>query len=95
MLNDPAVKGFFLCDQWSGAHIKALEPEIVTGVRQDDTVRRPTTIPLIGPITAATIQALVPDPAAFTSGRHFAAWIGLTPKNNVSGQPAPRGGRAC
>ena len=39
----------------------------------------------IGPITAATIQALVPDPGAFASGRHFAAWVGLTPKTNSSG----------
>jgi transposase len=42
-------------------------------------------IPGVGPITAATIQALVPDPGAFTSGRHFATWIGLTPRLNSSG----------
>jgi transposase len=46
-------------------------------VRRDDTMRRPATIPGIGPITAATIQALVPDLGAFTSGRHLAAWIGF------------------
>lgn len=65
--------------------ISALEREIVAGVRRDETMRRLTTIPGIGPITAATIQSLVPDPGAFTSGRHFAAWIGLTPKMNASG----------
>lgn len=64
---------------------KALEREIVASVRRDDVARRLTTIPGIGPITAATIQALVPDPTAFTSGRHFAAWIGLTPRSNSSG----------
>jgi transposase len=59
--------------------------EIVAEVRRDDTMRRLATIPGIGPITAATIQALVPDPGAFTSGRHFAAWVGLTPKMHSSG----------
>ena len=48
-------------------------------------MRRLATIPGVGPITAATIQALVPDPGVFTSGRHFAAWIGLTPKMQASG----------
>jgi transposase len=65
--------------------VDTLERKIVAEVRRDDTMRRLTTIPGIGPITAATIQALVPDPGAFTSGRHFAAWIGLTPKMHSSG----------
>ena len=64
---------------------EALERQIVSEVRADDTMRRLSTIPGIGPITAATIQALVPDPGAFVSGRHFAAWVGLTPKTNSSG----------
>jgi transposase len=65
--------------------VDALGRQIVAEVRRDDTMRRLSTIPGIGPITAATIQALVPDPGAFTSGRHFAAWIGLTPKMHSSG----------
>jgi len=40
-----------------------------------------TTIPGVGAITAATVKALVPDPDGFKSGRHFAAWLGLTPKS--------------
>jgi transposase len=65
--------------------VDTLERKIVAEVRRDDTMRRLATIPGIGPITAATIQALVPDPGVFTSGRHFAAWIGLTPKMHSSG----------
>jgi transposase len=65
--------------------VDTLGREIVAEVRRDDTMRRLATIPGVGPITAATIQALVPDPGAFTSGRHFAAWIGLTPKMHSSG----------
>jgi transposase len=65
--------------------IATLENEIVSEVRRDDTMRRLATIPGVGPITAATIVALVPDPRAFNSGRHFAAWIGLTPKMHSTG----------
>ncbi|NIB58673.1 transposase [Agrobacterium tumefaciens] len=31
------------------------------------------------------VNALVPDPAGFKCARHFAAWIGLTPKAHSSG----------
>lgn len=71
-----------------GERVETLEYEIVAEVRRDDVARRLTTIPGIGPITAATIRALVPDPGAFASGRHFAAWIGLTPRMNSSCQSA-------
>jgi len=53
--------------------IDTLGREIVAEVRRNDTMRRLATIPGIGPITAATIHALVPDPGVFRSGRHFAA----------------------
>jgi transposase len=65
--------------------IKTLEKAIVVATRRDDTARRLTTIPGIGAITAATILALVPDPTGFRSCRHFAAWLGLTPKPHSSG----------
>jgi transposase len=36
-------------------------------------------IPGVGPLGAITL-ALTVEPGNFTSGRHFAAWLGLTPK---------------
>jgi transposase len=48
-------------------------------------MRRLTTIPGVGAITAATIKSLVPDPGGFRSGRHFAAWLGLAPRPHSSG----------
>jgi transposase len=76
-----------LADQIEGltVRIEILGREIVAEVRRDDTMRRLATIPGVGPITAATIKALVPDPGTFKSGRHLAAWIGLTPKMHSSG----------
>ena len=42
------------------------------------------TVPGIGPITAITLSLRV-EPAHFTSARHFAAWLGLTPKEHSTG----------
>nr|WP_245311688.1 transposase [Bradyrhizobium pachyrhizi] len=39
-----------------------------------------STISDIGPITATTIAATVPDPTMFRSGREFAGRLGLTRK---------------
>jgi transposase len=42
-------------------------------------------IPGIGPIGATALAASVTDPRQFSSGRQFAAWLGLTPRQNSSG----------
>jgi transposase len=46
--------------------------------------RRLARIPSVGPVIAALLVMKVPDPHAFRSGRQFAAWLGLTPKNHSS-----------
>ena len=50
--------------------------------RADETSRRLTRIPSIGPVGASLLVMKTPEPQAFASGRHFAAWIGLTPKDH-------------
>jgi transposase len=50
-----------------------------------------TTIPGVGPITALSLVLAV-DPGEFTSGRHLAAWVGLTPKAHSSGGKQGLGG---
>jgi transposase len=62
-----------------------LDREIVVQARQDADLRRLTEVPGIGPISAASLKALVPDPSGFVSGRHFAAWLGLTPRAHSTG----------
>ena len=54
-------------------------------LKADETARRLTSIPGVGPIIAATARAVIQDPAAFRSGRDLAAWIGITPQANSSG----------
>lgn len=72
--------------------IDALEREIVREAKRDEDMLRLATIPGVGAITAASIKALVPDPHGFKSGRHFAAWLGLTPKSHSSGGKERLGG---
>ncbi|RXH34842.1 transposase, partial [Bradyrhizobium nanningense] len=64
----------------------------VVETKHDEDMRRLTTIPSVGAITAATIKALVPDPGRFKSARHFAAWLGLTPRPHSSGGKERLGG---
>jgi len=62
-----------------------LEAAIKAWHRANPTSRRLATIPGIGPITASALAASIPDPSLFRSGRHLAAWLGLTPRESSSG----------
>jgi transposase len=53
--------------------------------RQNVASQRLETIPGIGIITATALAASVPDPSVFGSGRQFAAFLGLVPRQNSSG----------
>jgi transposase len=72
--------------------VSAVEAAIIARSREDAVARRLATIPGIGPIIAARITALVPDPSIFRSGRDFAAWIGLVPRQNSTGGKPRLGG---
>jgi error-prone DNA polymerase len=65
--------------------IRAIEVEIVAHARHDDTARRLATIPGVGPITASLIAATVVDIGLFKTARHFAAWLGLVPRQFSTG----------
>lgn len=65
--------------------IDALERRLCVEHRTNETSRRLKTIPGIGVIGATAIAATVTDPKAFRSGREFAAWIGLVPRQSSTG----------
>jgi transposase len=67
------------------ARINELDQEMRGVAKIDDTMRRLMTIPGVGRVVAAAIRTFVTDPTSFKSARHFAAWIGLTPKSHSSG----------
>ena len=62
--------------------IAAVERKLMAFHRADETSRRLAKVPAIGPIGATLLSIKVPDAKCFRTGRDFAAWIGLTPKNH-------------
>jgi len=71
--------------------IAAIDKEIAALVKADETARRLTTIPGVGPVTASAIVATVQDASAFANGRDFAASLGLTPRQSSTGGKARLG----
>ncbi len=65
--------------------IEQAEAAIMSWRRESDASRRLAAIPGLGPITASAIVATVGDASQFRSARHFAAWLGLVPKQRSSG----------
>ena len=72
--------------------LDALESKVRTWHRGNERSRRLATIPGIGPIGASALAMNVPDWTVFKSARHFAAWLGLTPKDHSSGGRRRMGG---
>jgi transposase len=62
--------------------LKAIEVKLRAWHRGNADSRRLARIPGVGPIGATALVMKTPDPRAFSSGRHFAAWLGLTPKDH-------------
>ena len=65
--------------------LRKLDLRLAALQRSDDRARRLATIPGIGPIGATALASSVTDPSQFSSGRQFAAWLGLTPRQSSSG----------
>ena len=72
--------------------IAAIEAQILAWHKSNPVSQRLATIPGIGPIIATAIAATVADPSVFRSGREFAAWLGLVPRQNSTGGKARLGG---
>jgi len=67
------------------ARLKTIEAQLLVRHRSNPVSQCLATQPGIGPIGAISLALRVPDPKTFRSGRHFAAWLGLVPKENSSG----------
>jgi transposase len=65
--------------------IGSVEKRLVAQHRADEASKRLRTIPGIGIIGATAIAATITDPKAFRSGRDFAAWVGLVPREDSTG----------
>lgn len=64
--------------------VAGIDAEIARMHEADPVCRLLAEVPGIGPVTAVTLSLAV-EPARFESGRHLAAWIGLTPREHATG----------
>ena len=67
------------------ARIEDLERQLQELAKETAVIERLRTIPGIGLLTATALVAFVGDVQRFPSGRHFASYLGLTPREHSSG----------
>jgi transposase len=72
--------------------LRRLEAMLMTFHKENEVSQRLARIPTLGPIGAAMLAAKVTDAKSFKSGRDFAAWIGLTPKDHSTAGKHRSGG---
>jgi transposase len=76
-----------LAQQWQALDTaeRALERQIMRAANADADARRLMAVPGVGPIIAGAVVAKVADAKMFSSGRDFAAWVGLTGRDHGTG----------
>ena len=67
------------------ARVREIEVRLAQWHRQSQVSQSLATVPGVGIMGASAIAATVADPSLFRSGREFAAWLGMTPRQNSSG----------
>ena len=86
----PAIVVETLREQWArvaqlDAEVATIEERLRVWHRQNAASRRIGAIPGVGVLSATAAVATMGDPAAFKSGREFAAWLGLVPRHSGTG----------
>ncbi|MBP6380886.1 MAG: IS110 family transposase [Sphingorhabdus sp.] len=72
------------------AEIEKVETRLMAWHRADECSCRLAQIPGVGPIGASLLMMKTPAPELFRSGRDFAAWLGLTPRDHsTAGRARP------
>lgn len=67
------------------ARIAELDKQLASWQRQEGECQRIAAIPGVGPLTATAVVASVADAKSFRSGREFAAFLGLVPRQSGTG----------
>ena len=76
-----------MLEEWQelDGKIEALNRQLVTESKADAGCERLREIPGVGAQTATAVVAAIGDGGAFDTGRDFAAWLGLTPRESSTG----------
>jgi transposase len=72
--------------------VRKTEQALEAWAKQSDACRRLLAIPGVGIMSATALVLTMDDPKRFRSGRHFAAWLGLVPRQSSSGERQVLGG---
>ena len=86
----PAVVIDTLREQWNelarlDEQIASIERRMLEWKKEDPAVQAVDKVRGVGLLTATAAVATMGDPKAFKSGREFAAWLGIVPKQRGSG----------
>lgn len=86
----PAALIDTLREHWNGLteldeQIASIERRMREWVKENRAVKAISEIPGVGLLTATAAVAMMGDPKSFSSGREFAAWAGLVPRQTGSG----------
>ena len=86
----PAMVIETLREQWARVaeldkEVGVIERRIKLWHRGNAASRQIAEIPGVGVLSATAVVAAMGDPAAFRSGREFAAWLGLVPRHSGTG----------
>lgn len=65
--------------------IEDIEKQLTSVAKQNETCKRLLDIPGVGPLIATAAVATMGEASAFKSGREFAAYVGLVPRQTGSG----------
>ena len=82
----PAMLMDSLREQWG--RVQSINTEIATlasALRATEPCQRLAAIPGVGLLTATAVVAAVGQVNTFASGREFAAWLGLVPRQTGTG----------
>ena len=79
------------CLEQLDAQLAVLDQRLAARHKANPVSRRLAAVPGVGPVTALTV-AMTVDARQFESARHFAAWLGLTPREHSTGGRQRLGG---
>lgn len=75
----------------NNAQVNFLDEKIEKIAKEDPIVKRLTTLPGVGPITALTYKMEIDDPHRFKKSRSVGAYVGATPQQYSSGETHRQG----
>jgi transposase len=73
------------------AQLTELDQRLAARHKANPVSQRLAAVPGVGPVTALTVAVTI-APGQFESARHFAAWLGLTPREHSTGGRQRLGG---